>query len=112
MEVRIVLNSQKAVHLYLIKDQLFFLFHGSGGTVAEHFSAVQEVPRRELPSAEDLYYAHYRLWEITKFDDLIREQKDLQKSVTVDGVNQSAAQGYSFAKLWKVTSGISIHKYA
>lgn len=47
---------------------------------------------------------HYRSWEVTNFDDLIREQKDMQKSVTVDGVQQSVAQSYSFAKLWKSVS--------
>ncbi|VDK31020.1 unnamed protein product [Gongylonema pulchrum] len=52
-------------------------------------------------SDEDLYYTHYRLWELTKLEDLIRKEKDLQKSVAVDGVNQSVAQSYSFAKLWK-----------
>ncbi|VDK81523.1 unnamed protein product [Litomosoides sigmodontis] len=58
-------------------------------------------PSRWLISAEDLYYIYYRLWELSKLDDLIREQKDLQKSVMVDGVNQSVAHCYSFAKLWK-----------
>ncbi|KAK6106560.1 hypothetical protein QQG55_24700 [Brugia pahangi] len=54
-----------------------------------------------LFSPEDLYYTYYRLWELSRLDDLIREQKDLQKSVMVDGVNQSVAHCYSFAKLWK-----------
>ncbi|KAM3721339.1 Polyphosphoinositide phosphatase [Dirofilaria immitis] len=54
-----------------------------------------------LFSTEDLYYIYYRLWELSRLDDLIREQKDLQKSVIVDGVNQSVAHCYSFAKLWK-----------
>ncbi|OZC12831.1 hypothetical protein X798_00465 [Onchocerca flexuosa] len=57
-----------------------------------------------LFSAEDLYYIYYRLWELSRLDDLIREQKDLQKSVMVDGVNQSVAHCYSFAKLWKQDS--------
>ncbi|CAG9531433.1 unnamed protein product, partial [Cercopithifilaria johnstoni] len=60
------------------------------------------VPRCHwLISAEDLYYIYYRLWELSRLDDLIREQKDLQKSIMVDGVNQSIAHCYSFAKLWR-----------
>lgn len=67
------------------------------------------VGSRLIYSTEDLYYTHYRLWELTKLEDLIREEKDLQKSVIVDGVNQSVAQGYSFAKLWKVSSLQFVH---
>ncbi|VDK47066.1 unnamed protein product [Anisakis simplex] len=50
---------------------------------------------------EDAFDEYYRVWELSNFDVLIREQRDLQKSVTVDGINQSVAQSYSFAKLWK-----------
>lgn len=56
---------------------------------------------RPIFSAEDLYYKHYHLWELSRLENLIREQKDLQKSVMIDGINQSVAQSYSFAKLWK-----------
>ncbi|KAL3997888.1 hypothetical protein ACH3XW_12770 [Acanthocheilonema viteae] len=54
-----------------------------------------------LISTEDLYYIYYRLWELSRLDDLIREQKDLQKSVMINDVNQSIAHCYTFAKLWK-----------
>uniref|UniRef100_A0A915PWV9 SAC domain-containing protein n=1 Tax=Setaria digitata TaxID=48799 RepID=A0A915PWV9_9BILA len=64
-------------------------------------SLAPPVPHCHSFSAEDLYYIYYRLWELSRLDDLIREQKDLQKSVMVDGVNQSIAHCYSFAKLWK-----------
>ncbi|VDM42474.1 unnamed protein product [Toxocara canis] len=65
--------------------------------------------RDPLSAAEDVFGEYYHVWELSNFDVLIREQKDLQKSVTVDGVNQSVAQSYSFAKLWKTqeTSGQS-----
>ncbi|VDN00841.1 unnamed protein product [Thelazia callipaeda] len=75
------------------------------------FSKTPSISCCQYPvSMDELYYVHYRLWELTKLDDLIRDQKDLQKSVTVDGVNQSVAQGYSFAKLWKqnATDKISV----
>ncbi|VDN56626.1 unnamed protein product [Dracunculus medinensis] len=51
---------------------------------------------------EQQYNEYYRVWEVSQLDCLIREQKDLQKSISVEGVNQYVAQGYSFAKLWKL----------
>lgn len=76
---------------------------GASATLTHSPQLVGEISygRGNLTSAEEEFFTYYSLWEVTNFDDLIREQKDLQKSVTVDGVQQSVAQSYSFAKLWK-----------
>uniref|UniRef100_F1KTV5 Polyphosphoinositide phosphatase n=1 Tax=Ascaris suum TaxID=6253 RepID=F1KTV5_ASCSU len=56
---------------------------------------------KQSDSSSDQFDEYYRVWELSSFDALVREQRDLQKSVAVNGVNQSVAQSYSFAKLWK-----------
>uniref|UniRef100_A0A0N5AK70 SAC domain-containing protein n=1 Tax=Syphacia muris TaxID=451379 RepID=A0A0N5AK70_9BILA len=67
---------------------------------------------RSLNLYDEEFSDYYCLWEVTNFDDLIREQKDLQKSVTVDGVQQTVAQNYSFAKLWKSVSAIFGNRFS
>lgn len=63
------------------------------------------LPRKKSSSAiaepEDLYVIAHRTFELTSFDQLLKEAVQNKRIVTINDVNQTAFQSTSFMKLWK-----------
>lgn len=70
-------------------------------------SPAPTMPRKKsvsiVPEPEDLYNLAHRTFELTSFDQLLKEasQSQTKKIVSINDVNQSAFQSTSFMKLWK-----------